>query len=100
MPVSVQKVNMLLRFCEMVPLWENKRREHVWDLCVSFFAVFCLFQRKLIIKETYIYIYIFFFLLFRAVHLAYGGSQARGGLGATAADLQHSHSNAGSEPCL
>ena len=38
----------------------------------------------------------FFFLLFRA----YGGSQARGQIRATAAGLHHSHSNAGSEPTL
>ena len=30
--------------------------------------------------------------------MAYGSSQARGLIGATAAGLGHSHSNAGSEP--
>ena len=40
----------------------------------------------------------FFFL--RATPAAYGGSQARGRTGATAAGLHHSHSNAGSEPHL
>ena len=41
----------------------------------------------------------FFFLvkLFRASPIAYGGSQARGLIGATAASLHHSYSNAGSE---
>ena len=34
---------------------------------------------------------------FRAIPLAYGGSQARGQVGAAAAGLHHSHSNAGSE---
>ena len=32
--------------------------------------------------------------------MAHGGSQARGQIGATAAGLHHSHSNAGSELCL
>ena len=32
--------------------------------------------------------------------MAYGGSQARGPIGAVADSLRHSHSNAGSEPCL
>ena len=32
--------------------------------------------------------------------MAYGGSQARGQIGATATSLRHSHSNAGSEPRL
>ena len=36
----------------------------------------------------------------RAAFAAYGGSQARGLIGAVAASLRQSHSNAGSEPCL
>ena len=40
------------------------------------------------------------FWLFRATPEAYGDSQARGLIGATAAGLQHSHSNARSEPRL
>ena len=40
------------------------------------------------------------FFFFRATPLAYGGSQSRGWIGATAASLQHSHSNSGSEPHL
>ena len=44
---------------------------------------------------------IFFFLLFRATPMAYGGgSQTRGPIGTTAASLHHSLSNAGSEPRL
>ena len=43
----------------------------------------------------------FFFLLFlRAAPAAYGDSQARGQMRATAASLHHSHSNARSKPCL
>ena len=41
-----------------------------------------------------------FFFLFRAAPAAYGGSQARGLTGAVAPVLRHSHSKAGSEPCL
>ena len=41
-----------------------------------------------------------FFLLFGAMPLAHGGSQARGRVGVTAAGLHHSHSNAGCEPGL
>ena len=36
----------------------------------------------------------FFFLVFRASIMAYGSSQARGWIGATAASHSHSHSNA------
>ena len=32
--------------------------------------------------------------------MAYGGSQARGGIGAVATGLRHSHSNSGSKLCL
>ena len=43
----------------------------------------------------------FSFLSFsRAAPTAYGGSQARNLIGATAAGLRQSHSNTGSEPCL
>ena len=41
-----------------------------------------------------------FFLLIRAVPRVYGGSQARGRIGAASAGLHHSHSNVGSELCL
>ena len=37
-------------------------------------------------------------VLFRAAPVAYGGTQARGQIAATAAGLQHSRSNAGSKP--
>ena len=39
-------------------------------------------------------------LLFRATPAAYGGSQARGPIGTTAASLHHSHGNARSELSL
>uniref|UniRef100_A0A8D0W5M5 Microfibril associated protein 2 n=1 Tax=Sus scrofa TaxID=9823 RepID=A0A8D0W5M5_PIG len=39
----------------------------------------------------------FFFHLFRAAPVAYGGSQARGRIRAVAAGLRHNHSNSGSE---
>ena len=42
----------------------------------------------------------FFLFLFRAAHEAYRSSQARDQIGATAAGLCHSHSNAGSKPRL
>ena len=42
-------------------------------------------------------VFFFFLSFFRAAPVAYGGSQARGPIGATAAGLHHSHSNARSE---
>ena len=45
-------------------------------------------------------IIIIIFAFLRAAPTVYGSSQARGQIGATATRLEHSHSNAGSEPCL
>ena len=42
-------------------------------------------------------IVLFFFLLFRTVPVAYGGSQAGGQIRAVAASHSHSHSNVGSK---
>ena len=53
-------------------------------------------QMKLILSS----INLLLFCLFRATPVAYGGSQARGQIRATASSLYHSHSNAGSEPHL
>ena len=50
-----------------------------------------------------IYLFIYLFSLFafsRAAPAAYGGSQARGLIGAAATGLRHSHSHTGSEPRL
>ena len=49
------------------------------------------------IGTTDIVIFFFFFVFSRAEQVAYGGSQARGLIGAVATGLRHSHSNAGSE---
>jgi len=51
-------------------------------------------------KSLSLFIYLFVFCPFRAVPAAYGGSQARGWIRATAAALRQSHSNARSEPHL
>ena len=46
------------------------------------------------------FFFFFFFVFSRATPVVYGDSQARGLMGAVAAGLCHSHSNAGSEPRL
>ena len=45
-------------------------------------------------------LFFFFLAIFRAIPTAYGGSQARGRIGAVAAGQRQSHSNAGSETRL
>ena len=49
------------------------------------------------LQQCQLQFFFFFFLLFRASPAAYGGSQARGQIGAVAARLDHSHSNTRSE---
>ena len=46
------------------------------------------------------FFFFFFSFPFMAAPEAYGSSEARGQIGAAAACLRHSQSNAGSEPCL
>ena len=58
-------------------------------------------QWELLPVLFYLFIYFVVFLLFLwAASAAYGGSQARGLIGAVATSLRQSHSNAGSEPRL
>ena len=47
-----------------------------------------------------IYLFLSFFAISWAAPIAYGGSQARGRIGAIATGLRQSHSNVGSEPRL
>ena len=53
-----------------------------------------------IFRLFFFFFFFFVFGHFRATPLAYGGSEARGRIGAVAASLHHSHSNLGSEPRL
>ena len=47
-----------------------------------------------------LHFFFFVFFFFRVTPMVYGGSQARGQIGAVAAGLCHSHSNTGSKLCL
>ena len=67
-----------------------------------FFCIYRLFWRRIDIFKNRVFpsrsrIFFFFFGLFRATPVAYGGSQARGRIGTTAAGLHHSYSNARSK---
>ena len=57
------------------------------DTATSLFFVFCLFVVVVVAISW-------------AAPVAYGGSQARGLIGAVATSLHQSHSNSGSEPRL
>ena len=59
--------------------------------------VFCLcFPLGFLWFQIFFIFYFFVFCLFSATPTAYGGSQARGQIGAVTAGLHHSHSNTGS----
>jgi len=65
------------------------------DFCVLLIQLgFSIFNSSYIIS-CYVSI-----SLFLSVPTAYGSSQARGPIRATAASLRYSHSDVGSEPCL
>ena len=70
-------------------------------LNVCYFVIYLLI---LFLFFLFLFYFLPFFLVFlffsRALPAAYGGSQARGLMGAVAASLHHSHSNARSEPRL
>ena len=53
-----------------------------------------------VLESQELFLLLLFFGLFRATPEVYGGFQTRGPIGATAASLRHSHSNARSKPCL
>ena len=59
----------------------------------------CVFHIKLV-KISIRNWFFFSFPLFKATPMTYGGSQARGQIGAVAAGFHQSHSNVGSEPYL
>ena len=93
-------------------IWTLSRQPALLPLCSSLFPIppifvclfVCLKQRSWIeiysnIISGFLFVCLFVWL-FRAVPIAYGGSQARGPIGAAAAGLHHSHSSTRSKPCL
>ena len=65
------------------------------ELCFGWNKTVYLFRSSFLLL---LLLSLFFF--FKAALTAYGGSQARDGIGATAAGLHHSNRNARSKPCL
>ena len=68
----------------MWTMWHLLKKESPSYFCIPFWGAYS----------------IFYFLLFRAGGMAYGSSQAMGQIGASAASLGQSHSNAGSDSYL
>ena len=66
--------------------------------CMEVLASVVRKEREKKVKELTLVLFFFFFG--GVAPEAYGGSQARGPIGATATRPRHSHSNAGSKLCL
>ena len=69
--------------------------KHLLGVCERLVMQFILFMAFAVFLEMNItlgFLFFFSFCLFRAVPTAYGGSRARGLIGAVAAGLHHSHS--------
>ena len=62
--------------------------------------LFWSFKQRFLPLEHWLFFFCPLVFFFRAAPVVYGGSQARGQIGATTAGLNHSHSNARSELCL
>ena len=60
----------------------------------------CLVSFPVVAERSLFLIFEIFFLLFRATGAAYGSSQGRGLIRATAAGLHHSYGNARAKPRL
>ena len=80
-------------FCSMSGLWD-------WSMLLCVAVVFFFFNCCIAFHCINLSLLLHFFFLFRATSAAYGSSQSRGLIRATAAGLCHSHSQARSEPCL
>ena len=96
---ALQFIGLLnIFFCEdtcscLLPIFKNSSLIYFLYLVAYLFPVLKMFFDK----QNLIF---FFFGLFRATPMAYGGSQARGLIEAVAAGLHQSHSNTRSELCL
>ena len=71
-------------------------------LSLVFFPLIISMTLGKFVKLSVPYFFFFgrLFAISRAASAAYGGSQARGLIGAIAAGLHQSHNHEGSEPCL
>ena len=78
-----QILNPLSRARDWTPVLTDTSQVHYCWATVRTPVFFCLFV-------CFVCFFFFFFVFFRAEPVAYGGSQARGWIGAVASDLHHS----------
>ena len=123
-PLKIQYINRAIKFRPASPRWSSsinknhfpcQREFHKAEITLrqaetdtsvhEYLLPYARYQVRDFITwamkhySTYLFIFLSF-VFFRAALVAYGGSQARGLVGATASSLHQSHSNARSEPHL
>ena len=86
--------------CGMLFCWLYRSRNRTQGRLQVSFKVIQLFRVNWDSNSHHLAHKFAFFFLFRAAHVVYGSSQASSQMGASAAGLQHSHSNARSKPHL
>ena len=84
---------------EFIFVYSVKVCSNFTDLHVAVLTLPIVLAKEIVFSLLYI-CFFFSFLLFRAKLSAYGGSQTRGQIIATADGLCHRHINAGSKPPL
>ena len=95
-PAPSQTINVLVKSSVFICLCLSFPRKYMHvDIANS---PRCYFSKSILFSQT-IFIYLFI-CLFMATPKAYGGSWARGQIGAATARLCHSHNSARPEPCL
>ena len=82
-------------------LWKSGLLDFILDVCHHLCVCVCVCICVCMCTDVcFPFFFFFLFAVSWAAPASYGGSQARGPVGAVAASLHQSHSNAGSEPRL
>ena len=99
-PLSFLFCNIALLYSQLRnELWKSTSELKQENVQVNLLVLVIFYIRCKTYLTVTLY-YLFIYCLFRATLMAYGSSQARGGIGATAGGLRHSHSNMGLWPHL
>ena len=88
-----------LHFLDYIQMWYIFSYAYLPSVYI-FFAEVCSSIWTVFNQEVYFFIFNFILVFFRAAPMAYGSSLVRSQIGATAAGLHHSHSNAVSKAHL
>ena len=102
---DIRSIRLILKTKKFYSVWifeEGRKRRMICWLLSSLHLTFCPLLFCILPPHSFGWEFprFHFFFFYKAAPEVYGGSQARGRMGVIAASLCHSHSNAGSKPCL